>query len=56
MAEPTRTQARAAEIRLRWLTLVAFLAPLLVLVAVFGSTMETVTVAIGLSPGRRSHG
>jgi len=37
MAEQTRTETRKAEIRLRWLTLAACLAPLLVLAAVFGT-------------------
>lgn len=48
MAEPTRTQARTAEIRLRWLTLVAFLAPLLVLVAVFGTRFGLWSAGFGL--------
>ena len=48
MAEPTRTQARTAEIRLRWLTLVAFLAPLLVLVAVFGTRFGLWGAGFGL--------
>ena len=48
MAEPTRTQARTAEIRLRWLTLVAFLAPLLVLVAVFGARFGLWGAGFGL--------
>ncbi|MNS73759.1 hypothetical protein D3C72_1072090 [compost metagenome] len=48
MAEPTRTQARAAEIRLRWLTLLAFLAPLLVLVAVFGTRFGLWGAGFGL--------
>ena len=48
MAEPTRTQARAAEIRLRWLTLAAFAAPLLVLVAVFGTRFGLWDAGFGL--------
>jgi hypothetical protein len=48
MAEPTRTQARAAEIRLRWLTLAACLAPLLVLVAVFGTRFGLWSAGFGL--------
>ncbi len=48
MAEPTRTQARAAEIRLRWLTLAACLAPLLVLVAVFGTRFGLWNASFGL--------
>ena len=48
MAEPTRTQARAAEIRLRWLTLATFLAPLLVLVAVFGTRFGLWSAGFGL--------
>ncbi|MNK18347.1 hypothetical protein D3C87_365530 [compost metagenome] len=48
MAEPTRSQARAAEIRLRWLTLVVFLAPLLVLVAVFGTRFGLWSAEFGL--------
>ena len=48
MAEPTRTQARTAEIRLRCLTLVAFLAPLLVLVAVFGTRFGLWSAGFGL--------
>ncbi len=48
MAEPTRTQARAAEIRLRWLTLAACLAPLLVLVAVFGTRFGLWSASFGL--------
>jgi len=48
MAEPTLTQARTAEIRLRWLTLVAFLAPLLVLVAVFGTRFGLWSAGFGL--------
>lgn len=48
MAEPTRTQARAAEIRLRWLTLAAFLAPILVLVAVFGTRFGLWDAGFGL--------
>ena len=48
MAEPTRTQARMAEIRLRWLTLTAFLAPLLVLVAVFGTRFGLWGAGFGL--------
>lgn len=45
MAEPSRTQA---EIRLRWLTLAAFLAPILVLVAVFGARLGLWGVGFGL--------
>lgn len=48
MAEPSRTQARAAEIRLRWLTLAAFAAPLLVLVAVFGTRLGFWSAGFGL--------
>lgn len=48
MAEPTRTQARAAEIRLRWLTLAAFAAPSLVLVAVFGTRFGLWSAGFGL--------
>ena len=48
MAEPTRTQARAAEIRLRWLTLAACLAPLLVLTAVFGTRFGLWSAGFGL--------
>lgn len=48
MAEPTRTQARTAEIRLRWLTLAAFAAPLLVLVAVFGTRLGLWSAGFGL--------
>lgn len=48
MAEPTRTQARAAEIRLRWLTLAACLAPLLVLIAVFGTRFGLWSASFGL--------
>ena len=48
MAEPTRTQARTAEIRLRWLTLAAFAAPLLVLVAVFGTRFGLWSAGFGL--------
>ncbi|MNH48822.1 hypothetical protein D3C73_03760 [compost metagenome] len=48
MAEPTRSQTRAAEIRLRWLTLVVFLAPLLVLVAVFGARFGLWSAEFGL--------
>ena len=48
MAEPTRTQARAAEIRLRWLTLAGFAAPLLVLVAVFGTRFGLWDAGFGL--------
>ncbi|HEY1073693.1 DUF1499 domain-containing protein [Brevundimonas sp.] len=48
MAEPTRTQARAAEIRLRWLTLAAFLAPILVLAAVFGTRFGLWGAGFGL--------
>lgn len=48
MAEPTRTQARTAEIRLRWLTLAACLAPLLVLVAVFGTRFGLWSAGFGL--------
>ena len=48
MAEPTRTEARKAEIRLRWLTLAACLAPLLVLVAVFGTRFGLWSAGFGL--------
>ena len=48
MAEPSRTQARAAEIRLRWLTLAAFAAPLLVLLAVFGTRFGLWGAGFGL--------
>lgn len=48
MAEQTRTEARKAEIRLRWLTLAACLAPLLVLVAVFGTRFGLWSAAFGL--------
>ncbi len=48
MAEPSRTQARTAEIRLRWLTLAAFAAPLLVLVAVFGTRLGLWSAGFGL--------
>lgn len=48
MAEPTRTQARTAEIRLRWLMLAAFAAPLLVLVAVFGTRLGLWSAGFGL--------
>lgn len=48
MAESTRTQARTAEIRLRWLTLAACLAPLLVLVAVFGTRFGLWGAGFGL--------
>ncbi|MGH7027178.1 DUF1499 domain-containing protein [Brevundimonas sp.] len=48
MAEPTRTQARATEIRLRWLTLAACLAPLLVLTAVFGTRFGLWSAGFGL--------
>ena len=48
MAEQTRTEARKAEIRLRWLTLAACLAPLLVLVAVFGTRFGLWSAGFGL--------
>jgi len=48
MAEPTHTEARKAEIRLRWLTLAACLAPLLVLVAVFGTRFGLWSAGFGL--------
>ena len=48
MAEPTRTQARTAEIRLRWLTLAACLASLLVLIAVFGTRFGLWSASFGL--------
>jgi hypothetical protein len=48
MAEPTRTQARTAEIRLRWLMLAAIAAPLLVLVAVFGTRLGLWSAGFGL--------
>ena len=48
MAEISRTQARTAEIRLRWLTLAACLAPLLVLVAVFGTRFGVWSAGFGL--------
>ena len=48
MAEPTRTQTRTAEIRLRWLTLAACLSPLLVLVAVFGTRFGLWSAGFGL--------
>jgi len=48
MAEPSRTQARATEIRLRWLTLAACLSPLLVLVAVFGTRFGLWSASFGL--------
>lgn len=46
MAEPSR--ARTVEIRLRWLTLAAFAAPLLVLVAVFGTRLGLWSAGFGL--------
>ena len=48
MAEPSRAQARTAEIRLRWLTLAAFAAPILVLVAVFGTRFGLWSAGFGL--------
>jgi hypothetical protein len=48
MAEPSRAQARTAEIRLRWLTLVAFATPLLVLAAVFGTRLGLWSAGFGL--------
>lgn len=48
MAEQTRTETRKAEIRLRWLTLAACLAPLLVLVAVFGTRFGLWSAGFGL--------
>jgi len=48
MAEQTRTETRKAEIRLRWLTLVACLAPLLVLVAIFGTRFGLWSAGFGL--------
>lgn len=48
MAEPSRAQARTVEIRLRWLTLAAFAAPLLVLVAVFGTRLGLWSAGFGL--------
>ncbi|MFK0298970.1 DUF1499 domain-containing protein [Brevundimonas sp. NPDC090276] len=48
MAEPTRTQARTAQIRLRWLTLAACAAPLLVLIAVFGTRLGLWSAGVGL--------
>lgn len=48
MAEPSRAQARTAEIRLRWLTLAAFAAPILVLVAVFGTRFGLWNAGFGL--------
>ena len=48
MAEPTRTQARTAEIRLRRLIVAAFLAPALVLVAVFGTRFGLWSAGFGL--------
>ncbi len=48
MTEPTRTQARSAEIRLRWLTLAAFAAPILALVAVFGTRFGLWHAGFGL--------
>lgn len=46
MAEPSR--ARTVEIRLRWLTLAAFAAPILVLVAVFGTRFGLWSAEFGL--------
>lgn len=48
MAEPTQAQTRTDEIRLRWLTLAAFAAPLLVLVAVFGTRLGLWGAGFGL--------
>lgn len=50
MAEPSQAnaKARAAETGLRWLTLVALLAPLLVLVAVFGTRLGLWSAGFGL--------
>ncbi|WP_313004362.1 DUF1499 domain-containing protein [Brevundimonas sp.] len=48
MADPTRTQARTAEVRLRWLTLAAFVAPLVVLAAVFGTRFGLWSAGFGL--------
>lgn len=48
MAEPSRAQARTVEIRLRWLTLAAFLAPLVVLAAVFGTRFGLWSAGFGL--------
>ena len=46
MAEPSR--ARTVEIRLRWLTLAAFAAPILVLIAVFGTRFGLWSAEFGL--------
>lgn len=48
MAEPSPANAKAVETRLRWLTLVACLAPLLVLVAVFGTRLGLWSAGFGL--------
>lgn len=48
MADPTRTQARTADVRLRWLTLAAFVAPLVVLAAVFGTRFGLWSAGFGL--------
>ncbi|WP_292036073.1 MULTISPECIES: DUF1499 domain-containing protein [unclassified Brevundimonas] len=48
MADPTRTQARTADVRLRGLTLAAFVAPLVVLAAVFGTRFGLWSAGFGL--------